>query len=405
MKEEMKNEIEKYAEKLGVTVEEAQADFDNIVAKHNLDLEDENGFKIARSLFRSKFGQQVAIKKKEESGESQEFTGTTFTKTATGFFYAVEDARDWEERNRTNLMAEYQRDSTASLNAGSIAVAVQLSDGRYEVTRFANDELATKVLEKIPDSAMAVDDDKWIIPIDSRKAWGSGQANPNYGKPLPAQNWSRRLFFVGKLDEGGEYQKYQLRMNGEQCKDFAPNTFSWCSFTCVPNSNNAQFLSARKDGSTVSSLTYLDSDEEMINVIQSTLADSISELVALDAFHSDNSHKKPHERIMITDGNVTGMNLQQTANGNQTLFLSDLNVDYDYDGSSNAVACWVPSYVDIDFGIGSNVIVCGRTSQGTDKETGQLRNVSINVLGLFVIDRHGSAEVVEAPVEDNFDWF
>ena len=197
MKEEMKNEIEKYAEKLGITVEQAQADFDNIVAQHSLDLEDENGFKIARSLFRSKFGQQVAIKKKEESGESQEFTGTTYTKTATGFFYAVEDARDWEERNRNNLKAEYQRDSTASLNAGNVAVAVQLSDGRYEVTRFANDELATKVLEKIPDSAIAVDDDKWIIPIDSRKAWASGQANPNYGKPLPAENWSRRLFFVG----------------------------------------------------------------------------------------------------------------------------------------------------------------------------------------------------------------
>jgi hypothetical protein len=173
----------------------------------------------------------------------------------------------------------------------------------------------------------------------------------------------------------------------------------------VPNSNNPNILSARKDGSTTASLSYLDSDEEMITIIQSQLGDNISELVALDAFHSDNSHKPSHERIMITDGNVTGMNLQQTANGNQTLFLSDLNVDYDYDGSSNAVACWVPSYVDIDFGIGSNVIVCGRTSQGTDKETGELRNVTINVLGLYVIDRHGSAEVVEAPVEDNFDWF
>ena len=40
MKEEMKNEIEKYAEKLGITVEQAQADFDNIVAQHSLDLED-----------------------------------------------------------------------------------------------------------------------------------------------------------------------------------------------------------------------------------------------------------------------------------------------------------------------------------------------------------------------------
>ena len=153
MENEMKNEIEKYAEKLGVSVEQAQSDYEDIVAKHNLDVEDENGYKIARSLFRSKFGQQLAIQKKEASGESQEFTGTTYTKTASGFFYAVEDARDWEEGRRNNLLAEYQRDAHACLNSGSVAVAVQLSDGRYEVTRFANDELATKVLEKIPDNS------------------------------------------------------------------------------------------------------------------------------------------------------------------------------------------------------------------------------------------------------------
>ena len=46
MKEEMKNEIEKYAEKLGVSVEQAQADYEDIVAKHDLNLEDENEFFI-----------------------------------------------------------------------------------------------------------------------------------------------------------------------------------------------------------------------------------------------------------------------------------------------------------------------------------------------------------------------
>ena len=100
------------------------------------------------------------------------------------------------------------------------------------------------------------------------------------------------------------------------------------------------------------------------------------------------------------------MNLQQTANGNQTLYLSDLNADFNWDGEGySSVTCWVPSYVNIDFGIGSNVIVCGRTSQGTDRETGELRPVSINVLGLYAIDRHGSAEVNTVVVEDNGEWF
>ena len=106
MKEEMKNEIEKYAEKLSVSVEQAQADYEDIVAKHDLNLEDENEFKIARSLFRSKFSQQMAGKKKEAEGEATEYDGPTYTKTATGFFYAVEGARDWEENRRNNLLAD-----------------------------------------------------------------------------------------------------------------------------------------------------------------------------------------------------------------------------------------------------------------------------------------------------------
>lgn len=404
MNDEMKNEIKKYAEKLGISPEQAQSDYDDVIAKHSLDVNDENGFKIARSLFRSKYSQQMALRKKETEGDAKAYDGPTYTKTATGFFYSVEGARDWEENRRNNLRADYTRDANACLNSGSVAVAVLLEDGRHEVTMLANGELATKMMETVPDSAMQVDDDRWIIPVDNRKAWGNGQPNPMYGKPLPAESWSRRLFFVGKLDDG-EYQEYQLRMSGPQCKDFSPKTFSWCEFTCVPNSNNASILSARKDGSTVSSLKYVESDEDIIKIIQTTLSDRIVELTGLESAHADNSHKKSDERIILTDGNIENMNLQQTSNGNQTLYLSDLNADFNWDGEGySSVTCWVPSYVDIDFGIGSNVIVCGRTSQGTDKD-GALRNVSINVLGIYVIDRHGSAEVNTVVVEDNGEWF
>ena len=38
MENKMKNEIEKYAEKLEVSIEQAQADYDAIVTKHNLDI-------------------------------------------------------------------------------------------------------------------------------------------------------------------------------------------------------------------------------------------------------------------------------------------------------------------------------------------------------------------------------
>ena len=82
-----------------------------------------------------------------------------------------------------------------------------------------------------------------------------------------------------------------------------------------------------------------------------------------------------------------------------------MNADFDYEGEGfSSTACWVPSNIEIDFGIGSNIVVVGRTSQR--EVDGELSNVSINVLGLYVVDRHGSADVPVQPEEDDdYSWF
>ena len=407
MEKQMKEEIEKYAEVIGITVEDASAIFDSIVTENSLDLNSEEGLLVARSVFRSKFAQTRARMKKDESGEetTTEYTGPTYTQKAKGFFWAVENATDWEERNRNTLLAEYQRDADSVLQAGTAAMAVQLSDGRYEVTLVLAGESNTKVMEKLPETEpMQVDDDRWLIPVDSRKAWANGQPNKTYGKPLPATRWQRTLMFIGSVGDG-EIGKYQLRVNGEQARDFHPRTFALCEFDCVPNSNNPSNLSARKDGSTINSLSYLDEEMDILNLVQENLSERISALVALDSYHVDNSHKAYSERIVVTDGNVANMNLQAYDNGNRVVYLSDLNADFDYEGDGfSSTACWVPSNIDIDFGIGSNIIVVGRTSQR--EVDGELSNVSINVLGLYVVDRHGSADIPVQPSEDDdYSWF
>ena len=152
---------------------------------------------------------------------------------------------------------------------------------------------------------------------------------------------------------------------------------------------------------------YLDDEGNLLETIQETLGDKVSALIDLDTYHAENSHKSYAEKLVITDGNVASMKLEPNANGTRVLYLSDLNADFDYEGEGySSVPCWVPSSIDIDYGIGSNIIVSGRTSQGTDEE-GQLRPASINVLGIYVVDRHGSADVYSEPVEDvsNGDWF
>ena len=108
---EMNNEIEKYAEIIGVTLEEATAIFNGIVTDNNLDVNTENGLKVARSVFGSKFSQARArMMNEQKTGETtqEEYTGPTFTKSATGFFWAGDNPSNWEERNRNTLLAEYQ---------------------------------------------------------------------------------------------------------------------------------------------------------------------------------------------------------------------------------------------------------------------------------------------------------
>ena len=51
-----------------------------------------------------------------------------------------------------------------------------------------------------------------------------------------------------------------------------------------------------------------------------------------------------------------------TSNGNRILNITDLNAEFNYD-DDGVVTCWIPEHMEIDFGIGSSVIVIGNTSQ------------------------------------------
>ena len=97
------------------------------------------------------------------------------------------------------------------------------------------------------------------------------------------------------------------------------------------------------------------------------------------------------------------MNMTPTANGNRIINLTDMTVEFDYDNDSNMTTCWIPSHLTIDFGVGSSVIVIGRTSQRM--VDGGADPVTINVSGLYVVQRTGSPVEVEEIVEENFDWF
>ena len=127
-------------------------------------------------------------------------------------------------------------------------------------------------------------------------------------------------------------------------------------------------------------------------------------LVELERAHIELQQFASKERFVITDGTVCNMNMTPTKNGNRIINLTDLNAEMDYDSNESGITtCWIPEHLTLDFGIGSSVIVIGRTSQRTID--GEVEPVTINASGVHCVIRHGSPVESNQPVEENFDWF
>ena len=129
-------------------------------------------------------------------------------------------------------------------------------------------------------------------------------------------------------------------------------------------------------------------------------------LFDLEKHHQENQHNAIGERMVVTEGVVTNMNMKPSKTGSRTMFITDLNAEFNYDDDGySSTPCWVPSHLDIDFGVGSHVVVVGRTSQ-REMDDGELSSVSINTFGLIVTDRRGNpVEYAGETEEGNDDWF
>ena len=71
----------------------------------------------------------------------------------------------------------------------------------------------------MPNSAIEVDENKWIVPIDNIKSFMSGDSNPRYGKPLPAEEFRRRVHLIAKKD-GGDYQYWTFGLKNLAAKEW-----------------------------------------------------------------------------------------------------------------------------------------------------------------------------------------
>ena len=404
MNEKVNNELNMAAKLLEMSLEDVQTKWSSIVSDNSLDLNIEHELKLGLTLFRQWFTGMKAVK---ESGKGN--TGGGLVKTGFGIILGVEDARDYEAYSRDQLVAEYMRDRNAAFNAGKFAYA-DGNAGDYTISQIMNGELKErKWTKELPESKMEVDG-RTIIPIDERKVLPWGGENPQFGYPRPASNWRRNIHFVGEV-EGGTPQYWLISAKNDTARDWNVKANEYLFIDLIWDSEkNAAY--PVKD--TLANVVYNSQVETprdtstmppMRNLVADMLRPKVTGLVNLENYHNTVQSLPAKERIVVTDGNVTNMNMNPNKTGNRTLFISDLNADFSYeDGGYSSTPCWVPPHIDIDFGIGSHVMILGRTSQSRNQETGELRQCSINVFGVIVLDKRGNPVNVQDSGEQYSDW-
>lgn len=403
MNEQIKNEISNGAKAIGLTEEEALNKFEEICQENNI----ETTNPLAKGLWRS----YVASVKRTQNTDSSGNSNESYYKKAFGFFVSLDAPIDVMAWNRGRAIEEFKRDSDNALENGFVAVATKNALGKWVVSRYHNNEYEEKTVSSLPNGAEETEDGTVFIPLDNTPTYMNGGKNANYGKPLPVEQFQRRGVFFGDLGDG-EMKTYTFSYKNQAGVEFAPNTFEWLHFLCIVSNDNSSIYGVKE--MTLDSLSlnselspendlYRDmSSFDFEDCLRNNFGSHLVPLVDLDKAHIERQSLSSRERFVITDGTVCNMNMNPTANGNRIINLTDINAEFDFE-NEGVVTCWIPSHINIDFGVMSSVIIVGRTSQRTTDEG--VEPVTINVSGLICTVKHGSAVEISQPIEENFDWF
>lgn len=406
MDENMKTEIEKGAQAIGLSVEEAKNKFEEICSENSI----ETTNPISKGLWRNFVAN---VKRTQNSDGAEQKDNDSFYKAAFGFFVSLDAPRDMMAWNRMKAKEEFMRDADNALEQGVVAIASQNALGKWVVSRYHNGDYNEKTISTLPSGAEETEDGRFFIPLDNTATYMNGGKNNNYGKPLPAEQMRRSGVFFGSIGTG-DMKPYYFSYKNQGGVDFAPNTFEWVHFLCVANDNGTDLYGAKDlTFNSLSLNSEMNPDNELYRDMSSfdfefclreNFESHLVPLVDMDKAHIERQALPSKERYVITDGTVCNMNMTPTKNGNRIINLTDLNAEMDYDSNESGITtCWIPEHLSLDFGIGSTVIVVGRTSQRTTDEG--VEPTTINVAGLYCTVRHGSAIEVSVPVEEDFDWF
>ena len=270
--------------------------------------------KLNLALFRQWFGSQ---RRKQTRPETASTNGGSLVKTGFGVVVGIEDARDMMAWSRDQLTAQFARSPDEVFEAGKVAIVTQTDEG-YTVTQMLDGE--EKMREKgddwaLPDSAIEAEG-RWIIPVNDRKTWASGDKNKDYGKPLPKEQFVRRVHFIGQIPDG-QIQAWTLSLKNDIALNFKADLGRFLNIDGIWNLERNAMYGVRN--TTLASIVYNDELDEnnpnyrdvsnvrVENLIAENYGNYMSPLFNLEKHHQENAHNPISERMVITEGIVTSM--------------------------------------------------------------------------------------------------
>lgn len=404
--EKMMKEIEIGAGHMGIAADEAVAKYRSICEENNTDVSDV----VSQSLFRNYVRGNMKPKKTTTKSGSN-----SLVKSAFGFFVGLEAPRDMMSWSRNKAREEYLRDNDKALEDGLVAVATDNGDETYTIARYYKGDYQEKMAKNLVDGAEELEDGTIIIPLDSMPNYTSGAENRRYGKPLPKNEFRRSGIFYGSV-EGGDMKSYYFSYKNQGGIDFAPDTFDWVHFKTIPSDDgtNLYGMTMATKESLIRNANLNPDNSDYRDMSSFDFASCLFEnypkngtpLVDLDRLHTNLQMEATKDRFAIVEGTVVNQRMTPTANGNRILSITDKASDMELteDDGDLATTCWIPEHLNINFGIGSTVLVVGRTSQRI--VDGEAEPITINTSGLLVQEAVGNPIAEQEGVEDeDLDWF
>jgi hypothetical protein len=129
MDENMKSEIEKSAQYISMSIEEAKSKFEEICSENSIETTNPLSLGLWRNFVAN-------TRRTQDSGNTGTDSNDSFYKSAFGFFVSLDAPRDMMSWNRSKATEEFVRDADNALENGIVALANQNALGKWIVSRY-----------------------------------------------------------------------------------------------------------------------------------------------------------------------------------------------------------------------------------------------------------------------------